>query len=108
VEPLQMPRAGEPVVVHERQPAPADDLAVVPLDRLPPPHFRDAPAVADLDRLALTIPGDRHQPAVAIDLDADLRMLAEQPGHPATSGLTPASSSAAPRAAPRCRRGRLA
>src|SRR5690349_11439061 len=83
VQPFQVPRAAEAVEVHERQPALPDDLAVVALDRLAPPGFGHPPGVADLDRLALAVPADRHEPAAAIQLHVDRGMLAQEPGHEA-------------------------
>ena len=60
-----MPGAGDPILVDERQPALTHDLEVVAGDRLAPPRFLDPPAIADLDRLAASVPADRREASVA-------------------------------------------
>src|SRR4051794_41842891 len=76
-----MPRAGDPVAVHEREPAGADDLEVVARDRLAPPRLVDPPLVAHLDRLADPVPPEGDQPAGDIQLRIDDGGLAQQAGH---------------------------
>src|SRR4051812_22768562 len=76
-----MPRAGDPVAVHEREPAGADDLEVVARDRLAPPRLVDPPLVAHLDRLADPVPPEGDQPAGDIELRIDDGVLAQQAGH---------------------------
>ena len=44
VEPLQVPRPGDPVEVDEGEPVLPDDLDVVARDRLAPPRLLDPPA----------------------------------------------------------------
>ena len=94
-QPLQVPRAGDPVEVDEREPAAADDLEVVPHDRLLPPRLLDPPAVAHLDRSRGARssgwrPGARPRPAPR-----------RSPGARAAAGSSRSCARAAPRPSPR-------
>src|SRR3954469_21892670 len=99
-----MPRAGDAVAVHEREPAGADDLEVVAGDRLAPPRLVDPPLVADLDRLADAIPPEGDQPAGDIQLRIDERVLAQQAGHRPSALVDALALIGRPRRAPRPRR----
>jgi len=73
VEPLQVPRAVHAVQVDEGEPLAPDNLEVVTRDRATPPRLVDAPARADLHRLAATGPADRDQAAGFVQLRFHVR-----------------------------------